>query len=338
MKPDYLKSPEAFAKAWDRYTELGGPALKENVRVSPYLLKDPLAQPERYAEIVRPLWDSAVDLVEKDYLAALRVADRLQTIHLPHLEKHGTRRRASYELLSGVRDLVKAEEMIHGGEATLFQGFGLRLVTDFPKPGGWWHDDRGRFVYMWKVDLKDSIPAAGGSITIEAKDITYGLLAKVSPEEGRLSLFSMKGTETFSEVRERLNKKIASHSAEDEAYEERAQQRLDRVELRLRIMNIVIKRFETGGELERYSRAVEEGMGHAERLARSRDYCGRYALRLMDEEGLDKLEAFDKIKDEVGAEFPEMSPAFPEADKLYERVKYQRRKNRSEARRGRRKG
>ena len=310
----------ASREMWKRIEGKAGPALRARVKVPYSLLENPLSEPERYAELVRPHWDWSVELVERDYLAALKVLERLRTVHVPRFEEFEARYRRDYHYLRDLEYRLTEEAATHGEDATLFQGLGLRPLTC--------REESGRssvlmngLRYQWRAELKDYPPGNGGPIKVEASDVAYWFDATEQPgveKTGEEVLRIATGDRTFAEATEDVRTRLS-------LYGWGANPRLEQLRLRLAVIEAVVELYETEGEVERYDTAVAKAeppeVSHAFKLAEDGDYCVERACNLIREHGLTLKAAHALLEEEVRGEYPERSPFFRHYDSIKDAFK-----------------
>ena len=309
-----------------RAFERAGPAFRARVQVPRSILKDPLEEPERYAEVVKPLWDSTVELIERDYLAALALLKRLREVHLPYGEERKRMRVYDQEFCTEYAAALRSERAEYGAETTLFEALGLRLVFSTDRYA--WRVGESGLVYRWKADLspRRCSDVKGRTAEIEAEAITYwpetkrqfeatGTHDPGNPSQ-YLVPFGLPGSMTLAKAEE-------AAAAAAGVLEEPILDFADELDLRLAVVEAVIERYELGGRVERYDTAVAKPpeVSHAFKLAEDADYCVERACNLIREHGLTLRAAHARLEEEVKGEYPEKSPFFPHYDSIKDAFK-----------------
>ena len=308
----------ASREMWKRIEEAGGPAMRVRVKVPYSLLENPLSEPERYAELVRPHWDWSVELVERDYLAALKVLERLRTVHVPRFEEFEVKYHRGYSYLQVLEHLLKDLAATHGEDTTLFEGLGLRplMREDQYNLRSVRMDD---LTYRWRMELEGHPSGASGPMGAEAGHLWYRFDAVEDPdaEAAREPIVPVaKGSMTFAEAIELVRERMSLCDTSSNP-------RLGELRLRLAVIEAVIEQYEMEGHVDRYEAAVAEPpeVSHAFKLAEDADYCVERACNLIREHDLTLKAAHALLEEEVRGEYPEKSPFFRQPDNLKDAFK-----------------
>ena len=309
----------ASREMWKRIEGKAGPALRARVKVPYSLLENPLSEPERYAELVRPHWDWSVELVERDYLAALKVLERLRTVHVPRFEEFEAKYRRGYSYLQVLEHLLKDLAATHGEDTTLFEGLGLRplMREDQYNLRSVRMDD---LTYRWRMELEGHPSGASGPMGAEAGHLWYRFDAVEDPdaEAAREPIVPVaKGSMTFAEAIELVRDRMSLCDTSSNP-------RLGELRLRLAVIEAVVELYEIEGEVERYDTAAKANppeVPHAFKLAEDADYCVERACNLIREHGLTLRAAHARLEEEVKGEYPEKSPFYPHYDSIKDAFK-----------------
>ena len=325
---------EDAAEARRRYLNIAGPAAEAGIEVPVSLLSDPLLEPHRYAEIVRPHWDRAADLVERDYSGALAMLGRLREEHLERAEREEAQIWRSKKDWTYFRSVVQEEARHFDPNATLFDSLGLAPLASLDERVGFekllrWpplreeelyvSDDSRPFKFYWVaevVNLPPSVPVATVR-TLEPDYLSYSLAQ--FRQEGPLGEHTPRavGDWTWARTLNRIDAVLEAPKSADLTSDE--------VRLRIAILAKVISSYEIDVEVSRYDTAAAKAnppeVPHAFKLAEDADYCVERACTLIRTEGLTLRAAHARLVEEVRGEYPEKSPFFPHYERLKDAFK-----------------
>lgn len=317
------------------FERVGGPAARSRLEIPTSLLKDPLSDPARYAEIVRPIWDFASDLVERDYASAFQIALQLRQQHLPHAEEN---RREDLLHVSDRLRLQKAVQMTaeaYGEEATVFESLSVlplrkSMYLDIVEANQRLYESSRKFenkfeveqdppcYACWTADFIYTEPIKGGVLTIRPDSVSYGIAIFQYPHSARNHESIVEGHRTWKQALE----DVAAYAPRKYFF---YQPEPETVRLRLSVFEHVILLYESEGRVERYDEAASKvnppEVPHAFKLAEDAAYCVERACNLIREHGLTLRAAHARLVEEVKGEYPAKSPFYPHYDSIKDAFK-----------------
>ena len=297
------------ADSW-RTIFVPAPAGTDYVDVPASILKDPQAEPERFKEIVAPMWDSTADLAERDYRGLLTLIERMRGRHKKHRQPLRSNAVHRHRLEVGL-SVLERHASHYGTGATVFGSLGLHPFNDWGDfvHAGWHFDPDYGTRYKWAARLRTMPDADRNEATIQAQHINYALL--IATEEAILQGNHMgKPRRFFPLTIDPLGSRTWSEAIQGAhlwfRYDGGHDPEEDQVYLRLTVAEAVLRSYELYGHVERFDSAnvqpkpkQEDQEEHIARLIHESSYVVEYGHQLMQQRGISRKAALEAMKREI---------------------------------------